>query len=58
MPADKVKILSTGGMLDAARETKASQVLVATEIGMLHQLRKAAPGSTSSRSTVVRRART
>lgn len=44
VPADKVKILSTGGMLDAARETKASQVLVATEIGMLHQLRKAAPG--------------
>ena len=31
---------------DARRrtETKASQVLVATEIGMLHQLRKAAPG--------------
>ena len=31
-------------MIDAARETKAKQVLVATEIGMLHQLRKAAPG--------------
>lgn len=44
VPADKVKILSTGGMLDAARETGAKQVLVATEIGMLHQLRKAAPG--------------
>ncbi|MFW0791624.1 quinolinate synthase NadA [Gordonia sp. CPCC 205333] len=44
VPADKVKILSTGGMLDAARETRAKQVLVATEIGMLHQLRKAAPG--------------
>jgi quinolinate synthase len=44
VPADKVKILSTGGMLDAARETTAGQVLVATEIGMLHQLRKAAPG--------------
>jgi quinolinate synthase len=41
--ADRVKILSTGGMLDAARETGADQVLVATEIGMLHQLRKAAP---------------
>jgi quinolinate synthase len=40
---DRVKILSTGGMLDAARATKASSVLVATEIGMLHQLRKAAP---------------
>ncbi|WP_416061220.1 quinolinate synthase NadA [Rhodococcus indonesiensis] len=41
---DKVKILSTGGMLDAARATGARQVLVATEVGMLHQLRKAAPG--------------
>ncbi len=41
--ADRVKILSTGGMLDAARETKAKSVLVATEIGMLHQLRRAAP---------------
>ena len=27
----------------AARDTKASSVLVATEIGMLHQLRRAAP---------------
>ncbi|MFD4368765.1 quinolinate synthase NadA [Rhodococcus sp. NPDC058521] len=43
VPEDKVKILSTGGMLDAARETGAKQVLVATEVGMLHQLRKAAP---------------
>lgn len=44
VPSDRVKILSTGGMLDAARETGAKQVLVATEVGMLHQLRKAAPG--------------
>ena len=43
-PADRVKILSTGGMLDAARSSRATEVLVATEIGMLHQLRKAAPG--------------
>jgi quinolinate synthase len=43
VPADRVKILSTGGMLDAARASNASSVLVATEIGMLHQLRKAAP---------------
>jgi quinolinate synthase len=42
-PEDRVKILSTGGMLDAARETRARQVLVATEVGMLHQLRRAAP---------------
>ncbi|WP_179276158.1 quinolinate synthase NadA [Rhodococcus sp. 06-235-1A] len=43
VPAEKVKILSTGGMLDAARTTASKQVLVATEIGMLHQLRRAAP---------------
>jgi quinolinate synthase len=43
VPADRVKILSTGGMLQAARATRARQVLVATEIGMLHQLRRAAP---------------
>jgi quinolinate synthase len=42
-PPDRVKILSTGGMLDAARESHAREVLVATEVGMLHQLRRAAP---------------
>jgi quinolinate synthase len=41
LPADRTHILSTGGMVEAARKTKASTVLVATEIGMLHQLRKA-----------------
>ena len=40
---ERVKILSTGGMLDAARATEARSVLVATEVGMLHQLRRAAP---------------
>ncbi len=43
VPAEKVKILSTGDMITAARETSAKSVLVATEIGMLHQLRRAAP---------------
>jgi len=43
-PEERVKILSTGGMLDAARDTHARQVLVATEVGMLYQLRNAAPG--------------
>jgi quinolinate synthase len=43
VPQHRVKILSTGGMLDAARRTAARSVLVATEVGMLHQLRKAAP---------------
>jgi quinolinate synthase len=43
VPAERTKILSTGGMLAAARETTASTVLVATETGMIHQLQKAAP---------------
>ncbi|MBV9855474.1 MAG: quinolinate synthase NadA [Streptosporangiaceae bacterium] len=37
------RVLSTGGMLAAARSTQAPAVLVATETGMLHQLRKANP---------------
>ena len=40
VPAERTHILSTGGMLDAARTTKAKKVLVATETGMLHQLGK------------------
>ena len=43
VPASQVKILSTGDMVAQAKSTKATSVLVATEIGMLHQLRKAAP---------------
>ncbi|WP_329050060.1 quinolinate synthase NadA [Amycolatopsis sp. NBC_01488] len=41
---ERVKILSTGDMVHEARDTRAKSVLVATEIGMIHQLRKAAPG--------------
>ena len=40
LPEERTHVLSTGGMLDAARTSTASKVLVATEIGMLHQLRK------------------
>jgi quinolinate synthase len=49
VPADRVRILSTGGMLAAAKAANSAaaphpaRVLVATEIGMLHQLRRAAP---------------
>lgn len=43
VPEERVQILSTGGMIDAARASKSGQVLVATEVGMLHQLRLAAP---------------
>ena len=43
LPMSRTRILSTGGMLAAAQSTSASAVLVATETGMLHQLRKANP---------------
>ena len=43
VPAERTKILSTSGMVTAAEETTAERVLVATETGMLHQLRKANP---------------
>jgi quinolinate synthase len=39
----KARVLSTGGMLTAARTERAGTVLVATETGMLHQLRQANP---------------
>ncbi len=48
VPADGVRMLSTGGMLDYARERASSgtgqSAIVATETGMLHPLRLAAPG--------------
>ena len=43
VPMERTKILSTSGMVTAAEQTKAKKVLVATETGMLHQLRKANP---------------
>jgi quinolinate synthase len=43
LPAGRTRVLSTGGMLEAARTTTARSVLVATETGMLHQLRRANP---------------
>jgi quinolinate synthase len=36
-------MLSTGGMLGYAREHQTGTAIVATETGMLHPLRKAAP---------------
>jgi quinolinate synthase len=41
VPSARTKVLSTSGMIEAARDTRAERVLVATETGMLHQLRKA-----------------
>ena len=43
VPNERTKILSTSGMIIAAKETRAAKVLVATETGMLHQLHKANP---------------
>ena len=43
VPKERTKILSTAGMVQAARDTHAKKVLVATETGMLHQLTKANP---------------
>jgi quinolinate synthase len=43
LPAGRTRVLSTGGMLAAAASTRAGHVLVATETGMLHQLRRANP---------------
>jgi quinolinate synthase len=40
VPEERTKILSTSGMITAARDTTARRVLVATETGMLHQLQK------------------
>jgi quinolinate synthase len=40
LPADRTHILSTGGMADIAPTLKSGTALVATEIGMLHQLRR------------------
>jgi quinolinate synthase len=40
LPADRTHILSTGGMADIARTITSPTTLVATEIGMLHQLQQ------------------
>jgi len=43
LPAERTKVLSTGGMLEEARHSAARTFLVATETGILHQLRKGNP---------------
>jgi quinolinate synthase len=43
VPQENTHILSTGGMLTKAKQLGSATVLVATETGMLHQLRKANP---------------
>jgi quinolinate synthase len=43
LPSSRTHVLSTSGMLARAKTTRAERVLVATETGMLHQLRRANP---------------
>ncbi len=40
LPKGRTHVLSTGGMVKMAENTKAKEVLVATEIGIIHQLEK------------------
>jgi quinolinate synthase len=42
LPAHRTKVLSTGGMVEYAKSTKSARVLVATETGILHQLKQLA----------------
>jgi quinolinate synthase len=44
LPADRTKVLSTGGMVAEAESSPHHRFLVATETGILHQLRRASPG--------------
>ncbi|MBV9870880.1 MAG: quinolinate synthase NadA [Frankiaceae bacterium] len=46
LPAERTHILSTGGMADIASTLTAPTALVATEVGMLHQLRRLNAGVT------------
>ncbi len=43
LPADRTKVLSTGGMVTEAEASPRRRFLVATETGILHQLRRARP---------------
>jgi quinolinate synthase len=43
LPADRTKVLSTGGMVAEAERSNARRFLVATETGILHQLRRVSP---------------
>jgi quinolinate synthase len=44
LPAERTKVLSTGGMVAESARSEAPRFLVATETGILHQLRRRNPG--------------
>ncbi len=43
LSSERTRVLSTGGMVREAKESPARRFLVATETGILHQLRRGAP---------------
>ncbi|MBI3950180.1 MAG: quinolinate synthase NadA [Acidobacteria bacterium] len=43
IPAERTHILSTGGMVKYAREAPGDEFVIATEVGILHRLRKESP---------------
>jgi quinolinate synthase len=45
LPADRTRILSTGGMVRESRDPETKKYLIATETGILHQLRKGNPNA-------------
>jgi quinolinate synthase len=46
LPADRAHLLGTGGMVRHARTCDAEADIIGTEVGLLHRLRKEAPGHT------------
>ncbi len=46
LPPERTHVLSTAGMVDAAKRLGSGHALVATETGILHQLRRANPAAT------------
>ena len=44
LPPERTKVLSTGGMVKEAEASPRQRFLVATENGILHQLRRGSPG--------------
>jgi quinolinate synthase len=46
LPADRTHIVSTGSMVDLAKDAGSGKVLVATETGIIHQLQGANPSAT------------
>lgn len=43
LPEDRTHILSTGGMLRHSKQSKANEYVVATEVGIIHQMEKQNP---------------